>query len=107
MKIYIAGKISGLPYDAVKARFDKAAAQIRKIGFEAVNPCEISPYHEAKEWKHYMADCIPALLACDAVYMLTGWGDSPGAKLEHTIARMASINIVYEIENEKSCLNAF
>jgi hypothetical protein len=107
MKIYIAGKISGLPYKKVKERFAQVAATIRAMGYEAVNPCEISPFHEAKEWKDYMADCIPALLKSDTVYMLAGWADSPGAKLEHTIARIANMKIVYETQAEKQCLNEF
>ena len=40
MRIYISGKISGLPLDDVKVRFADAKSFLDEIGFEAVNPLE-------------------------------------------------------------------
>lgn len=38
MKIYLSGKISGLPYSEVQERFDGAEALLTELGFDVVNP---------------------------------------------------------------------
>ena len=40
MRIYISGKISGLPLDDVKVRFADAKSFLDEIGFEDVNTLE-------------------------------------------------------------------
>ena len=97
-KVYIAGKITNLPYEEVKQRFAAVAENLKAHGYEPVNPCEVSPFREGKEWREYMADCIPALIRCDYILMLSGWLDSEGAKLEHYVARAFKIQILFEKE---------
>lgn len=38
MRIYISGKISGLPYDEVQERFNGAEDLLTELGFEVANP---------------------------------------------------------------------
>ena len=38
MRIYVSGKISGLPYEDVKTRFDDCQELLESIGFEVINP---------------------------------------------------------------------
>lgn len=38
MKIYVSGKISGLPIEEAKQRFANSQALLESIGFEVVNP---------------------------------------------------------------------
>lgn len=40
MKIYVSGKISGLPIEEAKQRFADSQALLESIGFEVVNPLE-------------------------------------------------------------------
>ena len=40
MKIYISGKITGLPLEETRRKFADAQALLEEIGFEVVNPME-------------------------------------------------------------------
>lgn len=96
MKIYIAGKISGLPYDEVRERFNNKKKELLKEWAEVSNPIEISPYIEGKRWSEYMRDCIREITTCDAVYFMNGWEDSNGARAELEVARVLGLEIIYE-----------
>lgn len=99
MKIYIAGKISGLSYSEAVAKFAKAADLLRRLGHEPVNPMEVNGLDgDGKEypWAEYMKRDIPILLDCDAIYLLPDWQDSKGARLEKYIADELGMLIVYE-----------
>jgi|SRR5690606_17890573 len=84
-KIYIAGKVTGLPIHEVTMKFGQAQKEIEAQGFEAVNPLEVVGDWKC-DWKIAMKKCIKALLDCDAVLFLPCWMDSKGAILEHKIA---------------------
>lgn len=45
-----------------------------------------------------MGHDIKLLCDCDAIYMLNGWRESAGAKIEHKLARDLGIEIIYEIK---------
>ena len=49
-----------------------------------------------EEWLAYMKMSIHQLMECDTIYMLKGWEDSKGAKIEHHIAQDLNYNIMYE-----------
>ena len=69
MKIYISGKITGLPLQEVKERFASAQALLEEIGFETVNPLE-KGLPESATWKQHMVKDIELLLQCDAIYLM-------------------------------------
>ena len=85
LKVYIIGAVTGLPREAVVAKFDKAAAALKSAGMIPVNPVEIVP--EDTNWHDAMRQCIKAMLTCDAVMILDDWMESKGAMLEVAIAR--------------------
>lgn len=84
MKIYVAGPMTGLPNLNFPA-FHAAAAQLRALGHEVVNPAEINTDPTA-DWLTCMRADIKQLVDCDGIVMLPGWLYSRGAALEHTIA---------------------
>lgn len=98
MKIYISGKITGLNYNDAAEKFDQAERNIERMDktYIAINPMKISPYSEKKEWSDYMLDCVTALFNCDAIYMLSDWGQSRGARIEYAIAKELDIKIFFE-----------
>ena len=95
MRIYISGKISGLPLDDVKVRFADAKAFLDEIGFEAVNPLEKGLPDDAP-WEQHMVKDIELLLSCDAIYMMDNWMDSTGAGIEYDIAMRTGKDIWFE-----------
>lgn len=86
MKVYLSGPMTGLPQSNYPA-FDAAAASLRAIGYDVVNPADIGrEIGDGLEWSQYMRPCIAALVQCDAVVMLPGWHESRGAMIERDIA---------------------
>lgn len=92
MKIYISGKISGLPISEVVAKFREAERKIRKFGQTPINPLNNRLPIET-EWADQMGKDIALLLRADAIYMLPDWQHSDGATIEYLIARQRRMRI--------------
>ena len=84
-KIYISGRISGLPYTEAVERFTAAKAFLETLGYEALNPTDNGIDPESS-WNDHMVADIRMLLEADSVFMLPDWRDSKGARIEHNIA---------------------
>lgn len=98
MKLYIAGKITGLDYNEAFAKFAKAAEELREMGHEPVNPmAENGLDGDGKEypWAEYMKRGISHLLKCDGIYLLPCWVDSRGARLEFGLAVDLGMEVVF------------
>jgi hypothetical protein len=111
-KIYIAGPMRGIPqYNFPK--FDEAAEKLFSEGWNPVNPAELDRelgYHpeempEDFDWntiptgfplKAIIAKDIDALTECDAIYVLSGWENSKGAKAELAVAIWLGIEVLFE-----------
>jgi len=88
-KIYIAGPMRGLP-DFNYPTFNQYAQAHRNVGWDVANPVEIGADYGTPE----QINADPALLAavveaelhaletCDAIYLLDGWQNSEGARME-------------------------
>jgi len=96
-KIYIAGKVTGLPIAEVTMKFGTAQQDLQEKGFKAVNPLEVVNDWKAT-WEEAMKKCIRALTECDAVYLLPCYTDSPGAKFEIDIAHKLGIPVCSNID---------
>lgn len=97
MKVYISGKISGENYEKVTQKFNQAAAQVSAYGYTPINPLD-NGVHHAEEWNKHMAADIAMLLECEAIYLLTDWNDSKGARIEKNIAEEIGIEIMHQPE---------
>ena len=84
-KIYISGKITGLPVQEAIAKFRSAAEKIRRFGFEPVSPFDNGLPLEA-DWAEHIGKDISLLLRCDAIYLLDDYEKSEGARIELCIA---------------------
>lgn len=111
IKVYIAGAISGLEVEDVKVKFENAEREVVEM-FGSHSPVLTNPFalcdgrydkswEKESIWKYCMKICIRELLTCDYIYMLRGWENSRGAKLEHKIARSLGLNILYQKERGK------
>lgn len=101
-RVYVSGPMSG-HIDSNFPAFHAAAAALRGIGFDVVNPAEINPGEppppDASDdaHKHFWRQCLRAdvreLCDCDMVALLPGWEDSSGAHLEVHIAHRLGIKV--------------
>lgn len=111
--VYISGPMRGLPRFNFPA-FDRTAAYLRSLGFEAVNPaehdremapeietwpgypsgnpdeCPLFDYHAAIRW-----DLQQVAERCDGIVMLPGWEHSVGAGHERYVAEACGLKVGY------------
>lgn len=76
--IYLSGPMTGL-LDFNYAAFDRAAAQLRALGFPVFNPTETFGRFSGLPKETYMAVDLAAVEVCGVVLLLTGWSVSEGA----------------------------
>jgi hypothetical protein len=99
-KIYISGKITGLPFGEVQAKFEAAKKFVAGLGHEAVSPLENGVSLDYPWIQHLKMD-IMLLMDCDAIYLLSDRCDSRGAMLEKNIAETPGMETIYEKEDDK------
>ncbi|RKE02332.1 DUF4406 domain-containing protein [Marinifilum flexuosum] len=90
-KCYLSGPVSNQPTGKVRAQF-MAAQILVKDAFQAVNPTEnVKP---DEDWGKAMIKCLNDLLDCQAILMLPGWQESPGARIERDFAERIGMRIL-------------
>ena len=102
-KIYIAGKMTGLK-NYGKKYFNRMEKNLRKKGWEVINPIKISKYISLmldKKIKDipkeiFMKEDLKHLIECDAILLLHNWVNSDGAKIEFAVAKSLGLEIIYE-----------
>lgn len=87
MKIYIAGSISNNPN--YKEQFAKAEAHIKSLGHTPISPVT----DEQHTYKGYIDRGLALLSECDAIYMLDGWFESKGARVEYMYSHTVGIKV--------------
>tara|TARA_R110002051_G_scaffold294526_1_gene359820 strand:- start:67 stop:390 length:324 start_codon:yes stop_codon:yes gene_type:complete len=103
MKIYISGPISHDPH--YEDSFSKAEEYLSFLGYKVTNPVDIpdrdfdGPDRDVQKWNYFMRASIKLLMDCDQIYMLEGWEDSRGARLEQKIALQLAMPTMYETED--------
>lgn len=96
MKIYIAGKITGLDYETAYDLFEVAENVIFKYGHVPLNPMTLVDQSEGREYFEYLLEAVKIMLfESEAVYMLPNWRQSDGAKVEHFMAEVFKRPIFY------------
>lgn len=86
--------MSGYPEKNFPA-FHRAAKFLRDHGEYVLNPAEICA-EDGHSWGYYMRKDIAAMIQCDAIYLLYGWENSKGAKLEKYLAEALGIAVHYQ-----------
>ena len=95
-KVYISGKISGIPREQYMKMFGIAEQMLREKGYKAVNPTRFFLS------RHYQRLCrlighqnaydltllydLWRLMHCDLIYKIPGWKQSRGANIESCVA---------------------
>jgi hypothetical protein len=96
-KVYISGKVTGLPEAEYLENFMKAEMRLSKMGYTVVNPAKVnSMLPKDTTWEQYMLLSKVMVDMCDTIYMLSNYEDSKGALLELKWAKNDGLNVLYE-----------
>ncbi|MEU7096038.1 DUF4406 domain-containing protein [Kitasatospora aureofaciens] len=92
--VYISGPMRGRPnfnYDL----FNKTADAFRKSGLVVLNPAENFDGDQDRHLSEYMKADIGMLLRASMIFLLPGWQDSEGSRLEYLIAKALDLEITF------------
>ena len=92
-KVYISGAISDCDPKDVQIKFNQAKEQIKAFGHTPISPTE-NGLPPTASWREHMAKDIAMLFYCDAVYVLTDYETSKGARIELFIANELCMDII-------------
>lgn len=98
MRIYIAGRMNGMP-DRNFPLFNATATFLRSLGHEVLNPVEIGDKHfgnddSATTQQQFLMKDLMELLTCDAICMLPGWLGGVGAVVEAAVAKAMGFDFI-------------
>lgn len=70
----------------------------RKLSnYIVINPAKVNAQLPIETtWEEYMKMSMCMLEMCNAIYMLKGWKDSKGARLEYDFAKSKNYKIFFE-----------
>ena len=91
-RVYVSGPMTGLP-DLNFPAFNAAAKMLRDLGHTVFNPAEVGEV-PGLQWADYMRKDIRLLMECDTIWMLPGWLQSRGARLELYIAAELGMEVL-------------
>ena len=95
MKVYIAGPMTGLPHFNRPA-FQQAAIN---LSFEKHVPLNPAILPDGLTEADYMAIGLTMLQCAEAIYLLTGWQFSAGARAEHALALKLGLEVIEQRES--------
>ncbi|WP_129991868.1 DUF4406 domain-containing protein [Rahnella sp. CFA14(1/10)] len=90
MKVYIAGPMTGLPHFNRPA-FQQAAIN---LSFEKHLPLNPAILPDGLTEADYMAIALTMLQRAEAIYLLSGWQFSAGARAEHALALKLGLEVI-------------
>lgn len=96
-KVYISGAITGLPVEQYTAKFNAAELLLTNAGYQPINPIKLD-HSQNTEWHQYMRTDIAELLTADAIFLLPGWENSRGARLELHLAAELGLVILHSAD---------
>ena len=95
MKVYIAGKITGVEREITLKKFENARAKLTREGHSVLVPT-VLPVLEELTHEDYMHVCFAMIDVCDAVYFLPDWYASKGAIKELAYAKKHNKKIIFK-----------
>lgn len=101
MKIYISGPISEKDWIDSHLAFQEASGIIARAGHTPINPRNIS--HWDLSWDTYMNIAMDIIRPEEvgAVYMLNGWEESRGSRIERVLALQRGIPVWYQMKRDR------
>jgi hypothetical protein len=96
LTIYVAGPMAGIA-DFNYPAFNTAANELRARGYSVLNPADSEAENPtpgiAQSWFWYMRRALVMVANSDALCLLPGWQQSPGANFEVNVAEKLQLDI--------------
>ena len=102
IRVYIAGPMSG--YDNLNyPAFHKQASILRSQGFVVTSPAEITVCKQTTidEYREIIKTDLKYLVSCNAIWLLSGWNASKGARLEAHVAAILGLKFLNITDQDK------
>ena len=90
--VYLAGPMRGYP-NFNKEAFHRAEEMLLDDGYQVINPARNPTGLTQRE---YMQIDVQYVFTATHLYMLKGWGDSYGARVEYALGEYLGLTIIYE-----------
>ena len=111
-KVYISGRMSGVAREEYLAQFRDAETKLRKHGFTRIaNPIRVWVCRWPWMWKIFVGITsehtaytlvllydLWLLSRCDTIYMMPGWRESRGARIENFFAGYYDKNMITTLD---------
>jgi hypothetical protein len=94
-RVYLSGPMTGKE-DLNFPAFDKARDKLIALGYWVVSPADLERNRPVMTYEKALQDDILHLMNCNTIYLLRGWNDSRGARLEWFVAVSLGFEVMYE-----------
>ena len=74
--------------------FYQAEAQLKEQGWKDSDIENPARNPEQSSWEDYMKEALRQMLLCDVVVLISGWGDSKGAREEVSLAHKLNMKVI-------------
>ena len=91
-RVYLSGAITSC-YETYEDTFAHKQIELEKAGNIVINPALLP---KGLDSDRYMPICFAMVDACDTIYMMKGWENSKGARLERDYALYHGKDVEYE-----------
>lgn len=99
-KIYISGKMTGLPKEVFQAKFAEAERKLTDKGWKVFNPANDAWQswfeRQGKTYAEMLWHDMHQVMECAAIYMLDNFLESKGAKAEMAFAIAIGKEVIYD-----------
>lgn len=96
-KIYLSGPMTGYP-DYNRPAFLKAEAELQAVlDASFINPARLDSQAKPEwQWPDFMRNSLKGMMDACTIYMLNGWENSKGAKIELALAKELGMPVMYQ-----------
>ena len=97
--------MAGKTQDEIVATREKAIAALEEKGYEIVNTLFTDEWYSKDSMTErgvvqiplcFLAKSLENMSLCDVVYFCKGWEQTRGCKIEHEVAKVYGMKIIYE-----------